>query len=192
MGGEPFLHSHLDDILSWCIKQDKIHAIKIVTNGTIMPKETTWQVMRHNKVKLVIDDYGKLSKEFEAIITHAKNLGIRYEKQCLQTWYQLEPISKKNFSTKKIKSIFQNCNFKTCIGMTNGRFYHCNVAGHMHTVGLLSDQDSDYVELDNKEWSKPDLRNEIYKLINIEYLNACDYCNYSSNREIPVAKQLPL
>lgn len=189
MGGEPLLHNEFDAILQWCIKQKKIHAIKIVTNGTVMPKESTWQIMKHNKVKLVIDNYGKLSRALESIVTYAREHGVRYEEQNLQIWYQIEPVVKKNMSEEDLKKIYHNCNFRTCIGMTNGRFYHCNVAGHMNTVGLLTDQESDYIELENKEWIKEELREAIRKLMAIDYIKACDYCNYPANIEIPVAEQ---
>lgn len=190
MGGEPFLHSDFDAVLQWCIEQDKIHAVKIVTNGTVMPKETTWQIMKHNKVKLVIDNYGELSRAYAAMISRARESGVRYEEQNLQIWYQLEPIVRKDISEKDLKKIYHNCNFKTCIGMTNGRFYHCNVAGHMNTAGLLSDQESDYVQLENMEWSREELRDAIRELLAIDYLKACDYCNYPANIEIPVAEQV--
>ena len=190
MGGEPFLHNEFDDILQWCIEQEKIHAVKIVTNGTIMPKESTWQIMTNNKVKLVIDNYGKLSRALETMVLHARESGVRYEEQNLQKWYQLEPVVRKNITEEGLKNIYHNCNFRTCIGMTNGRFYHCNVAGHMNTVGLLTDQESDYVELENQEWNKEELRNIIREFLAIDYLKACDYCNYPENVEIPVAEQV--
>lgn len=189
MGGEPFLHSEFDAVLQWCLAQEKIHAVKIVTNGTIMPKESTWQLMKHNKVKLVIDNYEELSKVFDAMVSRAQEKGVRYEEQNLQTWYQLEPIVRKHISEDGLKKIYHDCNFRTCIGMTNGRFYHCNVAGHMNTVGLLSDEQSDYVELENREWSVEELRDAIRKLLAIEYLQACDYCGYSEHIDIPVAEQ---
>ncbi len=189
MGGEPFLHSEFNAVLQWCIEQKKIHAVKIVTNGTIMPKESTWQIMKNNKIKLVIDNYGELSRLYDTMILRAQESGVRYEEQNLQTWYQLEPIDRKNISEDGLKKIYHDCNFRTCIGMTNGRFYHCNVAGHMNTVGLLTDEESDYVELENREWDLEELRDAIRELLAIQYLKACDYCNYPKGMEIPVAEQ---
>lgn len=189
MGGEPFLHSEFDAVLQWCIEQKKIHAVKIVTNGTIMPKESTWQIMKHNKVKLVIDNYGKLSRVFDALVLRAQESGVRYEEQNLQKWYQLEPVVKRDIPVNDLRKIYHNCNFRTCIGMTNGRFYHCNVAGHMNTVGLLTDQESDFVQLENREWELEELREAVRGLLAIDYLKACDYCNYPQNIEIPVAEQ---
>ena len=154
-----------------------------------MPKESTWQIMKHNKVKLVIDNYGKLSRVFDAMVLRARESGVRYEEQNLQKWYQLEPLVEKNISEEGLKKIYHDCNFRTCIGMTNGRFYHCNVAGHMNTVGLLTDQQSDYVELERREWDMEKLRDAIRELLAIEYLKACDYCGYSENIDIPVAEQ---
>lgn len=189
MGGEPFLCRDFDSILSWCIEQKKIRAIKIITNGTIMPEENTWRLLRHNKVKLVVDDYGEYSIRFDAIITRAEAEGVRCEKQSLQTWYQIEPVIKHNFAEDKLDRIFEECSFKTCVGITNGRFYHCNVAGHMNTVGLLDDNNSDYVQLQGVQYKTEDLRNELKSLLSKSHISACDYCSIYLKKEIKVAEQ---
>lgn len=189
MGGEPFLHDNFDDILMWCIRQKKIRAIKIITNGTILPKTETWENLAHYKVKLVIDDYGELSRNMNALCEMAEKYKVRYERQALQTWYQIEPIFKKNFSKEHLEKIFSSCTFRTCVGLTNGRFYHCNVSGHMNQVSLLPDEAADYIQIENVEWKAAELRNAIKKFLNIKYLSACSYCNYSSMVECEVAQQ---
>lgn len=189
MGGEPFLCNDFNAILQWCLLQKKIRAVKIITNGTILPSNDMWELLKNNKVKLVIDDYGVLSSRYGNLIELAKKYHVRYELQKLQTWYQLEPIFKKGYSDKEKSAIFQDCVFRTCIGVTNGRLYHCNVSGHMNTVGLLADEESDFIELKNKSWDAGELRKEVRKMLSIPYLKACDYCNYSSHHEVLVAEQ---
>lgn len=190
MGGEPFLHTEFDVILQWCIEQDKIHAIKIISNGTIVPKDSTWNLLKNNKVKLVIDDYGSLSKSLEKLIGLSQNYRVRYEVQKLQTWYQLEPVLKKGFSEDSLEQIYQGCTFRTCLGVTNGRFYHCNVSGHMNTTGLITDEESDFIQLEGKDWKPIELRETIKNFLQIRYLKSCDYCNYCSKKEIEVAEQV--
>lgn len=190
MGGEPFLCAEFDEILSWCIAQKKIRAIKIVTNGTILPKTETWELLKHPKVKLVIDDYGSASYQFQKIVNRAQNENVRYDKQDLQSWYRLEPIEKHGFEMLQLEGIYKNCSFRTCIGLTNGRFYHCNAAGHMNTVGILKDEDSDYIQIAGKDWNAMELREELKTFLAKPYIKACDFCNLYRNEEIPVAMQL--
>lgn len=190
MGGEPFVCAEFAEILEWCIEQEKIRAIKIVTNGSVFPREEIWELLENDKVKLVVDDYGSLSRRFEAIVDGAAKRGVRCEKQRLQTWYQIEPIIRHNFTEDKLNQIFATCNFRTCIGMTNGRFYRCNVAGHMNAVGLLADSESDYVQLQGKDWDRQALRSELKAFLNRGHIQACDYCNLFKRKEIPVAEQL--
>lgn len=59
----------------------------------------------------------------------------------------------------------------------------------MNTVGLLSDQESDFIELEHKKWDVSQLRKEIREFISVPYLRACDYCNYSAHVEVAVAEQ---
>lgn len=115
---------------------------------------------------------------------------MRCEKQRLQSWYQIEPIARHGFSEDKLNQIYAACNFRTCIGVTNGRFYRCNVAGHMNTVGLLSDAESDYIQLQGKAWGKEELRAELKAFLAKKHIAACDYCQLYEHKEIPVAEQL--
>ncbi len=190
MGGEPFLCGEFNEILQWCIDQSKIHAIKIITNGTILPSQKTLRLLSDNKVKLVIDDYGALSRKLPTIVEEAAKFKIRYEIQSLQTWYSLIPQkSDERKNSKQIKAIYENCMFRSCIGVTNGRLYHCNVAGHMHNVGLLVDTEMQYVDLKDKTVTNEELRQAIQEYLEIPYLYACGYCSYSSHIEVPVAEQ---
>lgn len=190
MGGEPFLCAEFDEILTWCIGQKKIRAIKIVTNGTILPKAETWELLKHPKVKLVIDDYGSVSYRLEDVVNKAQNENVRYDKQNLQSWYRLEPIVRHGFKASQLEEIYKKCSFRTCIGLTNGRFYHCNAAGHMNSVGILKDEDSDYIQIAGKNWSEEELREELRTFLEKAYIKACDFCNLYKNEEIPVATQL--
>lgn len=190
MGGEPFLHTEFDVILQWCIEQVKIRAVKIISNGTIVPKDHTWNLLKNHKVKLVLDDYGSLSGSLDKLTKLSQNYKVRYEVQKLQTWYQLEPVLKKGFSEDNLEQIYQGCTFRTCLGVTNGRFYHCNVSGHMNTTGLITDEESDFIQLEGKEWEPAKLRETIKKFLKIKYLRSCDYCNYYSKKEIEVAEQV--
>ena len=73
--------------------------------------------------------------------------------------------------------------------MTNGKFYHCNVSGHMHNTGLLPDEEVEYIQIENKDWQTDELRREIKSFLSKQYLRACSYCNYGSHIEVRVAEQ---
>lgn len=189
MGGEPLLSVHFNEILEWCCEQEKIKAIKIVTNSTIMPKDSTMQLLKDHKVKLVLDDYGALSYNLSNLIKAAKENGIRYELQKLATWYQMWPIEKQEIDDESLKAIWAHCNFRTCMGVTDGKFYHCNVAGHMNTLKMIPEKTDEFVDLEKNNLSKEELRKRISELLQIEYLEACRYCNMCRKVTVPVTKQ---
>lgn len=189
MGGEPFLHEEINRILLWCIAQSKIHAIKIVTNGTILPKQDTWNILQSKKIKIVIDDYGELSKNLFIVENKAKEYGVLYEIQSLQTWYQLTPISPKNMSIDQLKRVYNGCNFRSCIGVTNGRFYHCNVAGHMMNTEQIPQIENDYLQIHGKDWEIEELRDNLKEFLKCDYLQSCNYCNFCMHKEVAVAEQ---
>lgn len=190
MGGEPFLHSEFNTVLSWCIAQKKIRAVKIVTNGTIVPQDDTWNILRHNKVKLVIDDYGSLSRNLGRLVELSEEYNVRYEVLKLSTWYQyVDPIVKKNMSQDNLKEIFLSCLLKNCTGILDGKLYRCLFAGQMDVLNLSSNIENDYIQISGVDWDPNELRSEIRSLLNVQYLKSCDYCNYCNATEIKVAEQ---
>lgn len=192
MGGEPFLHREFNNILYWCLTQKKIRAIKIVSNGTIMPSLETWKLLSNRKVKLVLDDYGKLSKRIGDIRERALKDKVLMEVQQLQTWYNVTPVDKRfaiKCSEKELQSVYRKCVFSNCLGITNGRFYHCNVAGHMYNAGLLEENNADYIDF-RRQWQPEVLRELIKGFLGIPYLQACRRCGYRRGIEVPVAAQV--
>lgn len=187
MGGEPFLHPQLDKIIEWCDKQEKINAIKIVSNATVMPTERIKKsIEKCKKIQLVFDDYGENSIKKNELIEWALEKGIRYSIQKLSTWYDIEPIKKRNQTESKLKEIFSACVWRNCVGVTNGRLFHCNVMGHLDELNMVPDFPTEYIDLTVDDVC---LREKIKNYLKKDYLEYCDYCGMVEKREVPVAKQ---
>ena len=59
----------------------------------------------------------------------------------------------------------------------------------MNTVGVLADEECEYLQIEGKRWDITLLRNELKKFLGKEYLKSCDYCNLYMNEEVEVAEQ---
>lgn len=189
MGGEPFMCLEFLPILEWCIAQKKINAIKIVTNATIIPSNDIVQLLKNSKVKLVLDDYKEHSPQLDMLVEIARKNQIRYYIQKLNTWYDVNSIDNQGQSIEELKNHFAGCIMRNCVGITNGRLYHCNVAGHMHNLKKIPDLPEDYIDLYNNKFSLIELRDKIKKFVKKDYLEACNYCTLWHKREILVAEQ---
>ncbi len=87
MGGEPFIHNHLYELLDYIVRNyiKKIGSLVITTNGTIVPEKQVLELCRDNDIFISISDYSKTLpkitaylERFEAI---AKEVGVGNERK---------------------------------------------------------------------------------------------------------------
>ena len=79
-GGEPLLNGDLGEIIREIYKYENqiLDEIIMVTNGTILLKETLLQILKCNpKVKVIINNYGEISKYAEQNYQDLKKWDIR-------------------------------------------------------------------------------------------------------------------
>ena len=110
-GGEPFMHRDLERILKWCLAQEKIKEISIFTNSTIIPNPTLSQVLANQKIKLLLDDYGTLSRNLKSIVEVCDREGIRYLIQHFERWDDLGDYQDKRETDEKVIQKFRYCSF---------------------------------------------------------------------------------
>ena len=110
-GGEPFMHKELDKILSWCLQQEKIKEISIFTNSTIIPSEKILTLFQNHKIKLLLDDYGKLSRNFDTLVSICEKKDIRYLKQKFLHWDDLGTFDTEETDETILKNRFRFCSF---------------------------------------------------------------------------------
>lgn len=77
-GGEIFLYPHMYDIVNYCINENKIGKVVIVTNGTMKPTEQLLELFKNPKVVVRVSGYG------EDIVPQRKELIEVLEKENVQ------------------------------------------------------------------------------------------------------------
>lgn len=87
LGGEPLLHPdfnniHSDIIEKICKFSDSFHEMRILTNGTLLPKEELLQTIKAANEKMnflmIISDYGSLSPKTDEICELLKKYGLNF------------------------------------------------------------------------------------------------------------------
>lgn len=191
-GGEPLMHKDLDKILSWCLQQNKIKEISIFTNSTIVPNDTLLEIFQNQKIKLLLDDYGELSRNFDRIVALCDEKNIRYLKQKFLHWDDLGTFDQKEDNEIVLIDRFRFCSFGNVNSFMKGKLYRCTTAARIEDIGLIEDDPDDYVDFRQKG-SIDDFRERISKLMNHKlYHQGCKICAGISNSQvgIPVAEQL--
>ena len=192
VGGEPFLHPNIADIIKHILENynDKLDKLIITTNGTVLPKENIINLLQTSNVILSVSNYsGKLTKlqnkvnrVLETYRTNNINHYVRNEIE----WYDFGDLRiKNNMSEEQLINHFDSCTapFR---GLNDGKFYYC----HLNTSAVLTKQfpinENDFVRLDSI--SNEDLIKFDLGFIPLGYLTFCDNCNgCNTNIKIPVS-----
>ncbi len=191
-GGEPFMNKDLKRILEWCIKEPKIKEISIFTNSTIIPDEELVSVLKDGKIKLLLDDYGELSRNYDKIVSLCDREEIRYLEQKFLHWDDLGKFDYYEKNDAIVQKKFRLCSFGNVNSFMKGKLYRCTTAARLEDMGLIKEIKGDFVDF-RQEMDAEEGKRQIKQLLfHKDFHEGCRICNGVSNCRtgIPVAEQL--
>jgi organic radical activating enzyme len=192
VGGEPFLHPNIKDIIEYILEKysDKIDKFIITTNGTVLPKEEILEILKNNNVILSVSNYSnkleKLKSKVDRVLgTYQENNINHYVRNNIE-WYDFGDLRiKNNMSEEELIDHFDSCTapFR---GLNDGKFYYC----HLNTSAVLTKlfplNDNDYVNL--SDVSSEDLIKFDLGFTELGYITFCDNCNgCNTGIKVPVS-----
>lgn len=190
LGGEPFLSDNLSPVLSILQKSNKIQRIEIVTNGTIIPtKKELIQKLKNKKTTVCISQYPIVNNK--KIVSFLKKNKINYRIDKMSYWMNYGNTKKRNKNKKELKKQFKKCNH-ICKSLINGQLHLCPRSSHGTDLGIIKNNEKDYVNLIDKKTTIKEKQHNIHKLFKKKYIKACNYCDYGTkmSKKIPVAEQI--
>lgn len=178
IGGEVMLYQELDDIIDWCIMQPKIRKIIITTNGTIMPPENVWAVMKNPKVILRISGYGiNVAANRQLILDEVNKRDIKCEDLDGMIWRNIGGNQKRYRSLKQLKDVFQSCTMRYCVGLTHdGNCFFCSrqLAAY-YTSDYPNPAENEYFNV--RCYTSQELKKKWKEFYAQKYISTCDYCD---------------
>lgn len=192
VGGEPFLHPNIKDIIEYILEKysDKIDKFIITTNGTVLPKEEILEVLKNNNVILSVSNYSnkleKLKSKVDRVLGTYQEKNINHYVRNNIEWYDFGDLRiKNNMSEEELINHFDSCTapFR---GLNDGKFYYC----HLNTSAVLTKlfplNDNDYVNL--SEVSAENLIKFDLGFTELGYITFCDNCNgCNTGIKVPVS-----
>lgn len=177
IGGEPFLHPDLPEIIAQARKIKNIGVINVFTNGTVMPTEALLTQLAQKFTTVYLSDYS-------ANLTQTQREKIIGFKQCLQdagvaifhakdfTWYDSQSFEHNNDDEDMLAKRYSNCLLKNCYRLYEGMLFRClhYYAGYM--TNNLPAGDEVIRIYDNPET----LIERLNHFNDLPYSEACRYC----------------
>lgn len=179
LGGEPFMHKDIARIISYCAEQGKIVQVQLVTNGTIVPKEKVLKALAHAKVSVYISDYGTVSGSRERLEKCLSEHGIVHVSDSNYIWDDMGGLDRRDYSPERVRSVYRGCR-DICKTLVEGVVYVCPRSAHGDKLGVIPVNDHDHVDI--FAGSVDEVRRKLRALYDVEYIEACYYCNAVEDR----------
>jgi organic radical activating enzyme len=192
VGGEPFLNPNIEDVIRHVVSNytSKIDKLIITTNGTILPKQSTLDLLKSNDVILSVSDYTDKLENIKTkvlkVIETFKSQNINHYVRTEIEWYDFGDLRiKKNLPTDELIKHFDSCTapFR---GLNDGKFYYCHLNTSAVRTNIFPLNDNDYVSLDSV--SSEDLIKFDLGYTDLGYITFCDNCNgCNTGIKVPVS-----
>ena len=190
LGGEPFLSQNLHTILKELLKSNKIQRIEVVTNGTIVPTDKKIiNLIKNDKIIISISEYPMVDKT--KLVAFLEENKIKYRIDKMNFWMNYGKPEKRNKSEKELIKQFASCN-NVCKSLVNGQIHLCPRSSHGTDLGIIKNNEKDYVNLLDENLTLEEKKEQLNKLFQKKYITACDYCIFGTkeSKKIPVAEQI--
>lgn len=193
VGGEPFIHPQIYEILDRLLCLPKVGYIQLITNGTIIPRDKSiFNLLSNKRIIVEISGYGNmLSSSQQASVSKFINSLIEHNVQYLYIptlqWFDFGDLKYRSYSKTKHKIIYNTCCFVSN-DLFNGKLHKCSRSVFASYLGLIPDFPSDYVDLKTKNSAL--IRKNLKTFIKINTPSVCQYCNGTSTPiDVPGAQR---
>lgn len=179
IGGEPFMHPQLAEIMEPLLDNPKIRNFSIYTNASILPNQKMIKVLKHEKVKCEISDYGGLVKNFPLFIEIMQKENIRHHIVKLEEWHKLGGLKDRQKDEDAMRNTFGICYCKD-MSLLDGKIYRCPYSANGRMLDAIPYKEEDVVDLYSGSigYLKYKLK---YLMFEKDFDHACGYCSGRNN-----------
>jgi len=201
LGGEPFIHPNLLDIIEYIGKNymDRIEHIEFFSNGIIMPSEDILKALKKYVISIQISDYSNtlsnLKNKIDLFVGKLDEYGIKYRRTINNKWlnFGFPNADNYNLSDEQMVKFFDKC-YAPFRGLDDKKLYYCHLDASAVKCGEFKKDSNNYFNLENyDEKRKRELMEFDLGYMDLGYSTFCRKCNgcFSVNNNfVEVAKQM--
>lgn len=190
IGGEPFLHPHLPEIIGHLLKWKNFGAVNITTNGIFTVSEDFIRALCHDRVKISFSAYSQfLTEQQKRILDHnislAERSGISYS-VAHPLWVTPQELRPYGYTQQHMREAKAHCSSrKMGVSVKDGKFIACTTVENLDGLRLYHNS-GDIVDVTVREG----LRERLAEHLDKPFYQACQYCGNEKMEEIPAGEQL--
>lgn len=182
-GGEALIHEDLDRIIEFSMQyKHKFNKLYIFTNGTIIPSQNVWNVIKkyNSEIVFFISNYGEISSKIEKLRDVLEENAIAYKEK---KYYGIDVhcggwVDFGDFSLTKYD--YKQCyylNSDYCIQIRGGEVHMCGRSYRGMELGVIEKDEEQYIDLLSDDFDVEREKKHLQRLIDLKELKICKYCN---------------
>ncbi len=185
--GEIFLHPEINKIFEYLYTyKDRFNFIQTPTNGTVIPKRETLEIMSRCHIGIYISDYSHsigYKSKIPQLIQSLDKYEIEYElfdnlqggKSEIPLWSDIGSLSiTRNKSEDQTAQMYEKCANRAAQVVFDGKLYTCGSAQWGEFGGLYQPENNDYANLSQ---SKITMIRAYFGATETGHPNICTRCN---------------
>lgn len=200
LGGEPFLHPHLLEIIEYIGKtyKNNIHQIELSSNGMVMPSVEVLKLCNRYSVRIQLSDYSTIvgcKAKVEAFIAALEQQGIKYLRLNRDQWLDFGLlVPEKQFCDEAVMIRFCDHCAPPFRGLHDKKLYFCHLNTSAVQAGVFADSTNDYFDLRCYDKDKRKLLMEFDAGYSergyVTFCRCCRGCPSVNDRYVEVARQV--
>lgn len=194
IGGEPFVHPELKEILRGLLELENIGYVQIFTNGTVVPDAELLEILKSPRIIVQVSDYyafvdHKYRKNIDATREMFLREGVQHKFIANSSWMDMNCFDPLGKSREAVEECLRSCTLANCHRLFQGILYKCPHQYAGVQQGKLELLEGEYVEI--HRYSDEQLAKELAALKDISYLDACGHCSIIDGpTEVPPGEQM--
>lgn len=206
VGGEPFLHPDLYEIVAYVSSKykEQYRDLIIISNGTVIPSDNLLSLFAERNVKITISDYREAVPEVRDKVNKVLDIFNKNEivpaisSNLVWTAYDIGSAETGFCSPSEVEYHFNRCNYP-CRYLRDGKLYFCTSDHMAQKLNLIKTDAESYIDLSvmNKQDGDFSAKRRVveydFGYVNERgYLNSCASCYGGwkiSEKVVPVAEQ---
>lgn len=194
VGGEPFIHPQLTELLHEIRKIERIGYIGVFTNGTVVPSDALCAELRSERIIVTVADYGAslaptLRSKIATTLEKLQHLGIQHFHYSDRYWFDINAFEPRQLDEKTLTRNYTNCFLAACRRMYNGVLYHCPYQCNGVKLNKVPDHPEDSIHI--HDLSNSELAAALERFEGRKFIEACRYCSIPAGAdEVTAGKQL--
>lgn len=205
VGGEAFLYKNLNELLCWYGEnyRHQIGHLGIITNGTIIPKESTIAIMKKYGIVVSISDYSDTvgyKVQVDKLCETLQINEVEYIRNTDIQWFDFGfPQPKYCYTDDRIKAHMESCN-TICHMLSDNTLWYCSNAWTAYKSGLYPNaykENIGYVKLDEIDEHNPIEQKRILDCCSgnmgngyVEFCRVCGGYGADNQNKVKTAEQL--